>query len=109
MKLVIAIVHGDDAPACSDALADAGFVCTRFSTSGGFLQKGNATIVTGVENDRVEEVVGLLRKHARGRSEYVNPMAPLAEPAEFFVPFPVEVEVGGATVFVVDVERFEKL
>jgi uncharacterized protein YaaQ len=39
----------------------------------------------------------------------MNPVSPLAEPAEFFVPFPVEVEVGGATVFVVDVERFEKL
>ena len=109
MKLIIAVVHGDDASACSDALSDAGFVCTRFTTSGGFLQKGNSTIVTGVEDGRVDEVVELLRSHARGRNEYVNPMAPLAEPAEFFAPFPVEVEVGGATVFVLDVERFEKL
>ena len=79
------------------------------NTSGGFLQKGNATIVTGVEDARVDEVVELLRVHARGRHEYMNPMPPTAEPAEFFVPFPVEVQVGGATVFVVDVERFEKL
>lgn len=57
----------------------------------------------------MDEVVDLLRRHARQRSEYMNPVSPLAEPAEFFVPFPVEVEVGGATVFVVDVERFEKL
>ncbi|HEV3123380.1 MAG TPA: cyclic-di-AMP receptor [Candidatus Dormibacteraeota bacterium] len=109
MKLVIAVVHGDDAAACSDALSDAGFVCTRFNTSGGFLQTGNATIFTGVEDSRVDEVVELLRVHARGRHEYMNPMPPMAEPAEFFVPFPVEVQVGGATVFVVDVERFEKL
>lgn len=109
MKLIIAVVHSDDATACADALSDAGFVCTRFNTSGGFLQKGNATIVTGVEDERVDEVVELLRVHARGRNEYMNPMPPMAEPAEFFVPFPVEVQVGGATVFVVDVERFEKL
>ena len=109
MKLVIAVVHADDAAACSDALADAGLVCTRFTTSGGFLQKGNATLFTGVADERVDEVMELLRRHARGRAEYMNPMPPLAEPAEFFVPFPVEVEVGGATVFVLDVERFERL
>ena len=109
MKLVIAVIHSDDAGPCSAALSDAGFVCTRFTTSGGFLQKGNATLITGVDDGRVDEVVGLLRVHARQRSEYMNPVSPLAEPAEFFVPFPVEVEVGGATVFVVDVQRFEKL
>lgn len=109
MKLVIAIVHCDDAGACSDALSDAGFVSTRFTTSGGFLQKGNATLITGVEDRRVDEVIAVLRRHARHRSEFMNPVTPVAEPAEFFVPFPVEVEVGGATVFVVDVERFERL
>ena len=109
MKLVVAVVHADDAADCSDALSDAGFMSTRFSTSGGFLQKGNATIVTGVDDARVDEAIELLRKHARGRSEYMNPTPPLAEPAEFFVPFPVEVQVGGATVFVLDVERFERL
>jgi uncharacterized protein YaaQ len=109
VKLVIAVIHSDDSAPCSDALSDAGFVCTRFSTSGGFLQKGNTTLITGVEDGRVDEAVALLRRHARQRNEYMNPVSPLAEPAEFFVPFPVEVEVGGATVFVVDVERFERL
>lgn len=109
MKLVVAVVHSDDAPDVSDALTDAGFMSTRFGTSGGFLHKGNATIVTGVEDARVDEVIELIRTHARGRTEYMNPTPPLAEPAEFFVPFPVEVQVGGATVFVVDVERFERL
>jgi uncharacterized protein YaaQ len=109
VKLVIAVIHADDAGPCSAALGDAGFLCTRFTTSGGFLQKGNATLVAGVDDGRVDEVVDLLRRHARQRSEHVNPVSPLAEPAEFFVPFPVEVEVGGATILVVDVERFEKL
>jgi len=109
MKLVIAVVHADDAGPCSSALSEAGFTCTRFTTSGGFLQKGNATLVAGVDDARVDEVIELLRGCACERSEYMNPVSPLAEPAEFFVPFPVEVQVGGATVFVVDVGRFEKL
>jgi uncharacterized protein YaaQ len=51
----------------------------------------------------------VLRSKARDRSEYMNPISPMVDPAEFFVPFPVEVQVGGATVFVLDVARFEKL
>jgi uncharacterized protein YaaQ len=109
VKLVVAIVHSDDAGPCSTALTDAGFDCTRLSTSGGFLQKGNTTLVVGVEDAHVDQVIELVRSHARGRNEYINPLPPMAEPAEFFAPFPVEVQLGGATVFVLDVERFEKL
>jgi uncharacterized protein YaaQ len=109
VKLVVAIVHADDAGPCSNALTDSGYDCTRLNTYGGFLQKGNATLLVGVAAEQVDAVVGVLRKCARSRNEYLNPVPPMAEPAEFFVPFPVEVQVGGATVFVLDVERFEKL
>ncbi len=109
MKLVVAVVHADDAGRCSDALTEAGFVVTRFTTSGGFLQKGNATLLVGVGDEQVDDVVDILRSRARDRAEYMNPIPPTVEPAEFFVPFPVEVQVGGATVFVLDVTRFEKL
>lgn len=109
MKLVIAVVHRDDAAACSEALSRAGFVTTRFATSGGFLHKGNATLVAGVDDARVNEVIGLIRERARARREYLSPVPPMAEPAEMVAPFPVEVEVGGATVFVLAVERYERL
>jgi uncharacterized protein YaaQ len=109
VKLVVAIVHADDAGPCSDALTDSGFECTRLNTSGGFLQKGNSTLLVGVDDTQVDSVVDVLRTCARGRNEYMNPLPPMTEPAEFFVPFPVEVQVGGATVFVLDVARFEKL
>lgn len=109
MKLVVAIVHSDDAGACVTALTDTGFDCTRLNTSGGFLQKGNATLLIGVVDEQVDDVVDILRAHARDRAEYMSPIPPIAEPAEFFVPFPVEVQIGGATVFVLDVSRFEKL
>jgi uncharacterized protein YaaQ len=109
VKLVVAIVHADDAGACAGALTEAGFECTRLSTSGGFLQKGNTTLLVGVEDTRVEAVLDVLRARARGRNEYMNPRPPTTEPAELFAPFPVEVQIGGATVFVLDVDRFEKL
>lgn len=109
MKLVVAIVHSDDAARCVEGLTDAGFDCTRLNTSGGFLQKGNATLLCGVADEQVDDVIEILRTRARDRAEYLTPIPPTTEPAELFVPFPVEVQVGGATVFVLDVARFEKI
>ena len=59
--------------------------------------------------DSVEEVLGIIRDSCHSRTQLVNPMPPILEPGEFFLPYPLEVEVGGATVFVLPVERFERL
>src|SRR5207248_9969669 len=101
MKLLIAVVHSEDASSTMDALNDRGISVTRFATSGGFLQHKNVTLMTGFDDDRNEEVLGLIKENCRTRSEFMNPMAPLVEPGDFFVPYPVEVQVGGATVFIV--------
>ena len=109
MKLLIAVVHSEDASATMDALNDRGISVTRFVSSGGFLQHKNVTLMSGIEDDRIEEVLGLIKENCRTRSEFMNPMPPLVEPGDFFVPYPVEVQVGGATVFIMNVDRFEKL
>ena len=109
MKMVVAVMHADDAAQCIDVLADKGVPTTRIDSHGGFLHKGNATLLCGVSADQVDVVLQVLRQHSKTRTEYLNPMPPLAEPGDYFVPYPVEVEVGGAIVFVLDVERFEKL
>lgn len=109
MKLVVAIVHNEDAGALVDALLDKEFRATRLHSSGGFLKQSNATILLGVEEAEVDEVVSIVRDNCTSRTQTVNPMPPIMEPGEFFMPYPLEVEVGGATVFVVPVERFEKL
>ncbi len=109
MKLLIAVVHGEDASSTMDALNDRGVSVTRFASSGGFLQHKNVTLMSGVEEDRVEEVLAVIKENCRTRSEFMNPMPPLVEAGDFFVPYPVEVQVGGATVFILEVERFEKL
>ena len=109
MKLVIAVVQGEDAGQTVQALSGAGISVTKLASSGGFLQQGNATLMIGVDNDRVDDAIALIRENCRERSQYMTPMPPVVEPGEFFMPYPVEVQVGGATIFVVDVDRFEKI
>ncbi len=109
MKLVVAIVHNEDAGALVDALLEREHRATRLHSSGGFLKQSNATIIVGVDDDKVDEIMGIVRANCTARSQIVNPMPPIMEPGEFFMPYPLEVEVGGATVFVLPVERFERL
>jgi uncharacterized protein YaaQ len=109
VKLVVAIVHHQDAGALVAALLDKEYRATRLHSSGGFLKQSNATVILGVEDDQVEEVLGIVRETCHARTQIVNPMPPIMEPGEFFMPYPLEVEVGGATVFVLPVERFERL
>jgi len=109
MKLVTAIVHTDDAASLVDALLEREYRATRVNSSGGFLKQGNATILVGVEDDQVDAVLELISTNCHSRKQFVNPMPPIMEPGEFYMPYPVEVEVGGATVFVLPVERFERL
>ena len=109
VKLVVAIVHSEDAGALVSALLDKEFRATRLQSSGGFLKQSNATIILGVDDGDVDEVMGIVRTNCTSRTQVVNPMPPIMEPGEFFMPYPLEVEVGGATVFVLPVERFERL
>ena len=109
MKLIVAIVHNEDAGALVDALLDREYRATRLHSSGGFLKQSNATVIVGVEDDQVDTIVDIVRATCTSRTQIVNPMPPIMEPGEFFMPYPLEVEVGGATVFVLPVERFERL
>ncbi|HZT96333.1 MAG TPA: cyclic-di-AMP receptor [Chloroflexota bacterium] len=109
MKLVLTIVHADDASELSSQLAEAGFGVTRIKSLGGFLKKHNATFLMGVTDHQLETVLQIIRDRCHVRTEAVSPVPPLVEPGEVFLPYPVEVEVGGATVFVLNVERFERL
>ena len=109
MKLIVSIVHNEDAGALVDALLEAEYRATRLQSSGGFLKQSNSSVIVGVDDDRVDAVVAIIRANCTSRTQVVNPMPPIMEPGEFFMPYPLEVEVGGATVFVLPVERFERL
>ena len=102
-------MQDEDAAGAVHALAQTGFPVTRLASSGGFLQQGNATLLIGVDDDRVEAALTVLRESCRERNRYLTPMPPMVQPGEFVMPYPVEVQVGGATVFVLPVESFEQL
>jgi len=108
MKLIISIVHSDDADPLARVLRQKGYRSTRVSTTGGFLREGNATILIGAEAEHVEEILGIIRESCHARTQSVSPLPPVAEAGELYIPRPVEVQVGGATVFVLDVERSER-
>ena len=105
MKLVFAIVNSDDSQAVGKALTKAGFYATKLASTGGFLSAGNTTFLTCVEEERLDTLIEVIREKSHKRKKTVPNGMPISAEAEF----PVEVEVGGATVFVTDVERFEKL
>jgi uncharacterized protein YaaQ len=109
VKLVVVVVHNEDSRALIDALLAHEYRATWLHSSGGFLKQSNATILAGVEDAKVEEIVGLVRDNCHARTQTVSPIPPIMEPGEFFLPYPLEVEVGGAVVFVLPVERFERI
>lgn len=108
MKMVMAVVHADDAASLSKALSQAGYGVTQSKSAGGFLRRQNVTLFAGVPDRDVESVLQIIRERCRSRTEQVTPLPPVVEPGEVYMPYPMEVEVGGATIFVLDVERFEK-
>jgi len=109
VKLIIAVVQGEDAQRAVAALAEAGMSSTRIASSGGFLQQGNVTLLIGVEDSQVQGALKVIHESCHERSRYLTPVPPLGEPGEFFMAYPVEVQVGGATVFVVPVDSYEKI
>ena len=107
MKMSMAVVSGDDSNAVSAALTKARFSVTKLATTGGFLMSGNTTFLIGVEDDKVSEVIDIIAKHSKKRKQMV-PSAGMVD-VGMYSAFPVEVTVGGAIVFVMNVERFEKV
>ncbi len=109
MKLVIAVVQGKDAENLMAALRTAGYRATQINSAGGFLREQNVTVFVGVEDAQVPDVLRIIKANCYTRTQYVNPLLPIVESGEFYVPNPIEVQVGGANVFVLPVERYERL
>jgi uncharacterized protein YaaQ len=108
LKLVIIIASDADADRLMRTLIQQGYPATKVSSTGGFLHRGSATILSGVDAEEVEAVLAMVRAECHARNEYVP-----VQTLPFFgegtaLAEPVEVRVGGAIVFVVNVERFEK-
>jgi uncharacterized protein YaaQ len=109
MKLVISVVQDQDSGALMDALMDRGFRATKLATTGGFLRQGNTTLLIGVQDHEVEDVVDIVKSTCRSRMQMMPPITVVGRSTESYIGQPVEVPIGGATLFVLDVERFERV
>ena len=107
MKLIIAIINKDDASEVSTALTRERYSVTKLATSGGFLAASNVTLLCGTEDEKVDKALEIIAEHSRRRMETVPSTTTYG--LGMTTPIPLEVSVGGATVFVLNIERFEKL
>lgn len=108
MKLIFAIVNRDDSNTVAKALLDAGYFATKLSSTGSFLSAGNTTFLVCTDADKVDDAIRIVTEMSRKRKQYVPTTSNLYGEGSY-TSFPVEVSVGGATIFVTDVERFEKV
>jgi uncharacterized protein YaaQ len=108
MKLLIGIVNSDDASELLIEMNKASFQATKFATSGGFLKTGNVTFLVGVEDERVDELISVFENCCSRRTQMV-PTAPPFIGEGFLSAAPVEITIGGATIFILDIEKFVKL
>ncbi|MGM9950730.1 MAG: cyclic-di-AMP receptor [Lysinibacillus sp.] len=106
MKLVVAVIQDQDSNRLSNALTKHNFRATKLASTGGFLRSGNTTFLVGVDDERVSQLLDVIRDNCRSREQMVAPVSPLGGSADSYIPYPVEVEVGGATVFVLPIEQF---
>ncbi len=108
MKLVIAVVHDEDSHKLLESLTCKGYMATKLASTGGFLKTGNTTFLIGVPKDRVEDVTGIIKDNCKTEKQMTLVNPPIPSSIEGCMPYPVEVTVGGATVFVIDVEQHFK-
>ena len=108
MKLVVAIINNYDANAVMSNLTKNGYQATKLSTSGGFLRAGNITLLIGVEKNKVDEVINLIGQCSSQRKK-ITPVNNTYIGDSMLSSMPIEVTVGGATIFVLDVEQFYKI
>lgn len=104
----MAVIQDKDSNRLSQALIKANLRATKLASTGGFLKEGNTTFLIGVEDDEIDELLEIIKENCKSREQLVAPMSPLGGSADAYSPYPVEIEVGGATVFVLPVEAFHQ-
>ncbi len=108
MKLVLAIVNNDDSAKVTASLTGEGFIVTKLSTTGGFLMAGNTTLLIGAQENEVGKIKEIISEHSYTRVKNVPTDASLGRGLGA-ADVKVTANVKGATIFVIDVESFEKL
>ena len=108
MKLIIAIVQDEDATRLVSEMMAENFGVTKLATTGGFLRAGNTTLLIGVEDERFESAMKVIEKVCKSRKQIAASPASMVGVPGAYTPYPIEVVVGGATVFVLTIDQFIK-
>lgn len=109
MKLIFAVIQGRDADRLAGALTQNGYRATQINSAGGFLRESNVTMLIGVDEIQMPDIYRIIKQNCYTRTQYMNPLMPVMEPGEFYMPNPIEVQVGGAAVFAFNVVRYERV
>lgn len=108
MKLIVAIVQDQDAISLIDDLTEKNHRVTKLASTGGFLKSGNTTLLIGVEDEEIDDVVSIIDTNCKTR-EITTSLLNVTIPGETYIPYPLEVKVGGATLFILDVDKHIKI
>lgn len=107
VKLIISIVQDIDSERLVEKLNEKGFKVTKISSTGGFLKAGNVTLLSGIEDDRYDEFMEIMKKNSKQR-EVKRTIQPVNIPGQALITVPIDVKVGGATIFVMNVVDFKR-
>lgn len=109
MKMIIAIVQDEDSSRLVNNLMSEGYRVTKLATTGGFLRAGNTTLLIGVDDEKYDGAMAIIEKICKSRKQIATAPSPISGSTGVYVPYPIEVMVGGATIFVLDVDKFVKI
>ena len=90
------------------ALVESNFRATKLATTGGFLKSGNSTFMIGTEDKNVDKALQVIKENCKSREQLMAPVSPMGGNADSYIPYPIEVSVGGATVFVLPISQFHQ-
>jgi uncharacterized protein YaaQ len=109
MKLIIAIVQDADVNFLMDSLMEEKYRVTKLATTGGFLREGNTTLLIGVDDEKVDSVLQIIEDNCKTRTASTSVMNPSAESPLLGTTVPIDINLGGATVFVLDIEKYVRI
>ena len=105
MKLIICIVQDEDVHVLIEDLNEEDIRVTRLASTGGFLKAGNTTLLIGLDEDKVDDAFRIIEDNCKTR-KISAPLIPVNMPTETYIPQPIDVTIGGATIFMLDVDEY---
>ncbi len=108
MKLIMAVIEDKDSNRLIDALSKKDFKTTKLSSTGGFLKEGNTTLIIGCDDEYVDDALSIIKEKSSQREQMVAPISPMGGNTDSYIPRPINIEVGGSTVFVLPVDQFHQ-